>query len=283
VAAIIATNSTASNALGRQKIDWDNTIWDALDQAVCMEVERARVATKFLPVTKGSVSSSARTVPADSFKDDKGVLRIPEESELALEERSIPFVLTMQQYEDERRLQTAMTLATRAANRLAQEMDLSIFQGGINGNLLSAAEGVGQIVEVPLLNEGVPNEYGENAFAAVAKAYALLESKGHYGPDAVVFQFEPYADAHAPLKSTLIMPADRIRSLMPAGFYGTGTLPAKRGIMVSTGGNTVDVAVAVDAVTAFSRVDENLYRFRVYERFTVRVKDPTALVLLRFA
>jgi uncharacterized linocin/CFP29 family protein len=278
------TNGPATNNLGRHKIDWDDTIWDSLDRQVCAEVERARVTTKFLPVMTGSMSSSARTVPADSIQSIEGTLSIAEGAELALEERSVPFILTKQQYHEEGRLRTAVTLATRAANRLAQEMDFSIFQGGLNGNLLSAAEATEQIVDVPLLDDGIPDEYGENAFAAVADAYALLESKGHYGPDALVFQFKPFADAHAPLRSTLIMPADRIRPLMSAGFYGTGTLPPKRGIMVSTGGDTMDVAIGVDAVTAFTQVDENeVYRFRVYERFTVRVKDPTALVLLRFA
>ncbi|WP_097227256.1 hypothetical protein [Streptomyces sp. OV198] len=80
------------------------------------------------------------------------------------------------------------------------------------------------------------------------------------------------------------MPADRIRALMTGGFHGTGTLPAKVALMVSTGGNTLDIAIAVDAITAFAFEDANgLLNFRVYERFTLRVKDPTAVVQLRFA
>jgi uncharacterized linocin/CFP29 family protein len=280
----------APTKFGRGKIGWEPAVWDRIDAQVCAELCRSRVATKFLPVVNGSLAPSARTVPADAFQvdDGSGTLFIPEGAELPLEERTVPFVLTKQQYEAEDRLATALTLATRAANRLAQDMDYSVFQGSPNGSLLRRAEEVQQIVDVPLLNPNHPPEepdkYGENTFEAVAAAYALLESKGHYGPDALVCHFEAYADAHAPLPSTLIMPADRIRSLMSAGFYGTGTLPAKRAVMVSTGGNTVDVAIAVDATAAFTDVDrDEIFNFRVYERFTVRVKDPTALVLLRFA
>jgi uncharacterized linocin/CFP29 family protein len=78
------------------------------------------------------------------------------------------------------------------------------------------------------------------------------------------------------------MPADRIRPLMTAGFYATGTLPDHKGVMVSLGG-TMDVALAVHGATAFTLVDsaENR-RFRVYERFTLRIKVPQALVLLDF-
>jgi uncharacterized linocin/CFP29 family protein len=280
---VIDAMSTVGN-LGRAKLNWSAEVWEKIDKHVCGEIARARVCTKFLPVVNGTIGGSARTVAADVFEDDDGTLFVPEGAELPLEERSIPFVLTKQQYEAEERLCTALTLATRAANRLAQNMDQSVFQDSPNGSLLSAAKKVKQVIDVPLLKRDQPGRYGERAFEAVAKAYALLEGKGHYGPYALVSHFEPYADAHAPLPSTLIMPADRIRALMTAGFYGTGTLPTKRAVMVSAGGNTVDAAIAVDAVTAFTQVDEHeVYRFRVYERFTVRVKDPTALVLLQFA
>lgn len=271
------------NNLGRSKLDWDLEVWDKIDKHVQEELARSRVCTKFLPVVNGRIGASARTVPADAFQVEGETLSVPEGAELPLEERSIPFVLTKQQYEAEERLCTALTLATRGANRLAQAMDQSVFQDSPNGSLLRRAEEIGQVIDVPLLNSKTAGRYGERSFEAVAEAYALLEGKGHYGPDALVSHFEPYADAHAPLPSTLIMPADRIRALMTAGYYGTGTLPEKTAVMVSTGGNTVDVAIAVDAVTAFTQVDEQeTYRFRVYERFTVRVKDPTAVVLLRF-
>lgn len=94
---------------------------------------------------------------------------------------------------------------------------------------------------------------------------------------------EQYADAFAPLATTLIMPADRIRPLMSSGFYGTGTLPERRGIVLSIGGQTVDLAIGVAGATAYSRIDEFENRwFRVYARFALRIKDPRALVLLEF-
>ena len=79
------------------------------------------------------------------------------------------------------------------------------------------------------------------------------------------------------------MPADRIKPLVTEGFFGTGTLPALRGFMVSLGGNTMDLVMARDATTAFLQEDpDGRYRFRVFERFTVREKDATSVVRLEF-
>jgi uncharacterized linocin/CFP29 family protein len=82
------------------------------------------------------------------------------------------------------------------------------------------------------------------------------------------------------------MPADRIESLVDGRFYGTGTLPEEPellGVMLSWGGNTIDLVIGRDAITAFVQEDnEGLYRFRVFERFALRDKDPSSRMLLRF-
>jgi hypothetical protein len=65
---------------------------------------------------------------------------------------------------------------------------------------------------------------------------------------------------------------------------GLGTLPKATGVLFSTGGNTIDLVLASEPVTTFTQVDEDgLFHFRVAERFCLRVKDPTAIVRLRFA
>src|SRR5438046_8779532 len=128
-----------------------------------------------------------------------------------------------------------------------------------------------------------PKRYGENTFAAVARAYSLLQGQGHYGPYALVLRTEVYADTFAPLPETLAMPADRIKPLVPLGFYGAGTLPPSTGILVSVGGNSIDLVSGVDPITEFLQVDaDGMYQFRVFERFAVRVTDSTAVVRLQF-
>ncbi|MEU9917798.1 hypothetical protein [Streptomyces sp. NPDC051001] len=53
--------------------------------------------------------------------------------------------------------------------------------------------------------------------------------------------------------------------------------------MLSLGGNTLDLVVGQDAVTAFVQEDnEGLYRFRVFERLALRDKDRTGRILLKY-
>jgi uncharacterized linocin/CFP29 family protein len=133
------------------------------------------------------------------------------------------------------------------------------------------------------------NRYGENTFGAVARGYSMLQ-RTHYGRDALVLPTNPFADTWAPLPNTLIMPADRIKGLVGDRFYSTSTLPNNfldpskpQGLLVALDGNTMDLVMGIDPTTEFMQIDgEGLYRFRVFERFTLRLKDPQAVVRLEF-
>jgi uncharacterized linocin/CFP29 family protein len=154
-----------------------------------------------------------------------------------------------------------------------------------------------QVIQVPPLAPAVPGViYGPNTFQAVSQAYSQLQAAGHYGPYALVLQTTPYADTYAPLPATLTLTADRIKPLVAAGFFGTGTLPPNPappvrvplpppyyGVMVSLGGNTVDLVMGLEPIAAFMQEDVNgSFRFRVLERFALRVKDTTGLIVLQF-
>jgi hypothetical protein len=240
---------------------------------------------------------------------NKGLLQVNEAAVTEIIEIWVEVSLTQQQVEREASLSSAVTLATRAANLLAQGEDLLINQGNdvlknnplfTEGRIHTRAgpgpvglanlkslpnDGGDQVLDVGF-TDAPANRYGENTFGVVQDAYSLLQGKGHYGPYALMLPPGPNADTRAPLKTTLIMPADRIASLVEGRFYGTGTLPEipdLLGVMLSWGGNSIDLVVGRDATTAFLQEDsEGLYRFRVFERFALRDKDPTSRFLLRF-
>jgi uncharacterized linocin/CFP29 family protein len=269
--------------LGREKLpEWTPAVWARIDAAAACEIDRSSVAAQFLPKVP-SLTPSVRTVPANRIDEDRqsAALNIDQTNVLPLLEESRLFFLSKEQYYEEEAIGTAATLASRAANRLARDMDGAIFQGKQNQSLISVAAKQ-HTVPVSPLNASNPGVYGEKLFAAVTEAYGFLQGLSLYGPFALVLPPAQYADAHAPLATTLIMPADRIRALMTAGFYASGTLPANQGVMVSLGG-TVDLAIAVHGATAFTLVEsDETRRFRIYERFTVRIKVPESLVLLAF-
>jgi len=277
--------------LGRESVPWDQQVWDSLDRAVHDEVKRSAAGAALLPLV--GPMPEALTVPADVIDADR--LAISEAAVTPLVELFIDFTLTSAQVQSETRLLTGASLATRAANLLAQAEDALVFQGDAVDDepvfkLVSrrqsagaglVASAVDEVVISPV--EGKAGHYGEHTFAGVVEAYSRLEGRGHYGPFALALHDEVYADTFAPLPDTLISPADRIRPLVTAGFVGLGTLPKSTGVLFSIGGNTIDLVLASEPTTAFTQVDEQgLFHFRVSERFCLRVKDQTAIVRLRF-
>jgi hypothetical protein len=290
-------HSTPSH--GRDKIDWSPEVWKRIDAAVKEEIVRSRVAAKFLPTCH--VAAKAMTVPADVVSPTSAAeggttaLAVDETATTRIFEYWVEFSLTPAQMEEEAaaahsghaahtgheahheghgghghhqhhahhgHASTAVSLATRAANILAQVEDSIIFQGqnAFGSQLVSGnnspvnTRALATTLDLGLLNlllpGGAPNPllgnlpasqivpvspaqtsgaqsglYQEKTVAAIAKGYAILQALGEYGPFALVLHTVPFADAHSPLPTTLITPAEPIRHLMNAGFYGSGSLP----------------------------------------------------------
>lgn len=278
--------------LGRDRLTWGDDLWKVIDDAVNDEVMRTSVVTKFLPLQSAVSAPDVMTVPAGIIDPD--TMTVDEVAVTAIVELGVEFGLTRQQISNEAQLGTAVTLSTRAANLLAQSEDLTLFQGDaafrdplfarVKHSGGSAGQGLfnaaNQVIPVAPIEAGV---YGEHTFTEVAKAYSLLQKQGHYGPYALALHSDIYADTFAPLPHTLAMPADRIKPLVPLGFFGTGTLPPSSGVMVSIGGNTMDLVSSVNPITEFLQLDPNgIFRFKVFERFALRIKDGTAIVRLDF-
>ncbi len=315
---VALTSSTPTSTKNRNIPTWDDSIWQQIDRAVHDECKRTTVASKFLPLY-GPVLPDKLTIPSDTIKVDakQKMLYVEETAVNDLIELVVKFSLTEQQVQREGELGTAVTLATRAANLLSQALDVVIFQGKsydqhplftsgkvslksgkVGLGLLEAASKDIQVVYVEKTFTPPSTRWGENTFRAVAEAYSRLQSgeeleQAHYGPYALVLHHVPFADTFAPLTTTLIMPADRIKPLVTwvnpkmkekeVEFYGTGTLPEYSGVLVSLGGNTMDLVVGVDARTEVVTQDtEGNYDFRVFKRFALRLKDRSAVMRLEF-
>lgn len=303
---------------------WDDSIWNKIDQAVHDEAKRTKVAAQFLPPYLTDVSM--RTIQSDTVNTVAGsLLTVNETDEIPILEIWSEFALTEAQYQHEDTLMTAVTLAISAVNKLSRAEDLLIFQGkdgleddlfqsqtvqlrgatkNAQGKIVSDLNFTGLLPSAPA-DQIVPvdptevatnanqNRYGENTFGAVSKGYSILQ-KTHYGRDALVLPTNAFADTWAPLKTTLIMPADRIKGLVADRFYSTSTLPndfikpidtptTPQGLLIALDGNTMDLVMGLDSTTDFMQVTpEGLYRFRVIERFALRLKDPNAVVKLEF-
>jgi uncharacterized linocin/CFP29 family protein len=213
----------------------------------------------------------------------------------------------------------AVKLARRAAQYLALAEDIVIFQGKDgyttpffsqnvwfhpgqippDGGLLSltgepAYLSPNPVIQVHPLPGSPPGvTYGENTFNAVTQGYSVLTAQGQPGSYALILNAVVYADLYASVGvGSLITTAERVEPLVKAGLFGTGTVPPNPssppggpycGVLVSIGGDTMDLVVGQDATTEFMQKDPNeLWRFRVLERFALRVFDSSAIQVIEF-
>ncbi len=290
---------------------WPAAIWNGINEAVADECQRIKVAAKFLPMYRPM--AEARTVPAERIKRDEAGFLIDEAPVTPLVEIWSEFELTRQQVAREAELGTARTLARRAANILAQAEDAMIFQGAealeaeaffSNGKVLQRsgpvmtgllgpfepaelsivipALGPEALVDLPTLDAATPR-FGELTFEAVSEGYVRLQTNAHHGPYALVLPPGPFADTQAALPRTLLRPAERIHDLLHSEIHATSRLPPLSGVLVSLGGSTLELVVGQEPEAMFLFEDaEGKYRFRVWERFALRIKDQSAIVRLDF-
>lgn len=306
----------ANNNLGRDKV-WNTDIWADIDKAVTAEVLRLRVVQKLLP---SSQDGNGQYVPADVF--DNATMTIAEGQTKPYLEISVEFKLTQGQADDESTLHTGKTLARLAAKAVAQAEDALFLQGKnpapalpattkvvnrdwAGAGLLGAtgapppAPPAGGAPEVELIMDPAganalaiavrapagapPDDYGTNTFQAVTKGISELTRRGQPGPYALILSSDVYASTYAPLPGTLVTTADRLTPLLAGGYYGTGTLPPKNGLLVSLGGDPTTIYIGQDATTAYTQADADGNQcFRVFERVQLVVRDPQALLPLQF-
>lgn len=115
---------------------------------------------------------------------------------------------------------------------------------------------------------------------SILKGISDLQTKGHYGDYCAIVSTDLYQEAYTPIQTTFDAPIHQILPrLREGGFLYSQALDEKTGVLLSLGGGTIDIAVPLDAVPAFTKEDNEFY-LRVVERFVLRVNDTDAVVPL---
>jgi hypothetical protein len=136
----------------------------------------------------------------------------------------------------------------------------------------------------------------EGLLRTVVNAINSLEAHGYVAPYVCVFGRSPFEEAHGPIDNSISFPRDRLEPLIGRELLHASAIdiapkwypPAEqewpmRGVLLSLAGDAVDLAIAAEATPEFRHVDvEGHYIFSVFERFTLRIKDPKAIVPLKF-
>jgi uncharacterized linocin/CFP29 family protein len=115
---------------------------------------------------------------------------------------------------------------------------------------------------------------GQAVVQEVAQAVAELEANSNPGPFACVLGSGIFVLAHTPEQNSMVLPADRITPMLGGPLLRSGSMDPNHGVVVSLGGEIVDIVVATPPRVQFLNLTgEAKYQFRVYERFVLRVKD----------
>jgi len=283
-----------ANNLGRDQLSWTPDIWADIDKAVLAEVGSIRVVQK---VFNSTHVPNATNVPADQLDED--AMTIDEGATKPLIEISVEFSLTQGQVDNEATLHTGRTLAMLAGKTIASVEDALLLQGTNHPKLAknvsvvnenSAEHGLFGVASGPAISvkplpstSGTPTVYGGNLFAAVTQGMGHLTQNGQPGPYALILESSVYADAFSPMASTLATTADRLTPLLTGGFYGTGAMPARTGLLTSLGGQPTTIYVAQDPTTAYTQENKDgSHLFRVFERVQFVARHKTAFVNLAF-
>jgi Encapsulating protein for peroxidase len=203
----------------------------------------------------------------------------------------------------------AVTTLNRAASRLARWHDILFFIGHTKEGLRLKPDFIEMpnpqlkppsLYEAALEVEKEKNEkaipvedaINEDLVAAVYDAVVRLEGRGYYTKYNLVLGQNLWRALHTPTSGSLVLPRDRIEpTLMGGGFYRTTTLPDNEALLASMDGPTFDCVRAGDPAQQprfeFLRVEpgkdqEELYLFRVRERFAPRVRENRAIVRLQY-
>ncbi len=273
--------------LGRGEAPLSGEQWEILEQAVVETAKRALVGRRFLPLY-GPLGPGAQTVPLDQFEGTfRGVVDMTGEAECGTVKtariRHLPLPILHKDF--------ALHWRTLAASREGLPLDVSAAQAAA----AFAARAEDHLIfhgEESLEIEGLLNAEGRgmlpigdwsqvgSAFNDVTAAIQHLVEEGFYGPYALIVPPVLYARMHGVHERTGVLEIRNVEELTTAGVFRSSEIPDDRALLVSTGPQNLDLAVAQDMTVAYLGPEKMNHLFRVFEILVPRIKRPQAIVTL---
>ncbi|WP_257450638.1 family 1 encapsulin nanocompartment shell protein [Archangium lipolyticum] len=262
--------------------------WARLNETVIQVARRSLVGRRILDIY-GPLGAGVQTVPHDEYTGvSPGAVDIVGEQETASvftdarKFKTIPiiykdFLLHWRDIEAARlhNMPLDVSAAAGAAALCAQQEDELIFYGdpklGHEG-LMNAA---GRLT-VPLGDWATPGA----GYLAIVEATRKLNESGHYGPYAVVLSPRLFSLLHRIFEKTGVLEIETIRQLAADGVFQSNRLRGDSGVVVSTGRENMDLAVAMDMVAAYLGASRMNHPFRVLESLILRIKHPDSICTL---
>ncbi|MBI2844713.1 MAG: bacteriocin family protein [Armatimonadetes bacterium] len=273
-----------ADLLARREAPLTGEEWKTIDDAVVRAARRQLVARRFIQIF-GPLGAGIQDIDFDTFRG-ADIARIdmlgrvdtePVESVERIHEK-IPlvykdFIVYWRDIETSRRLSIPLDVSAAAAASafVAQREDTLIF----NGNADLGFEGLLTADGRNSLDARDWDEAGA-AFDDVVRAIQLLVDNGFFGPYAVAVSPRRFAQMHRVYANTGVLEINHIRDVATAGVFQSPAI-SDNGLVLSTGVQNVDIAVAQDFVAAYLGPENLNHPFRVLESLVLRIKRPGAI------
>ena len=273
-----------ADLLARDEAPLTSTEWETIDKAVVEAGRRQLVARRFIELfgpfgagiqdinfdaLAGLGSAKIDVLGRETALPVEAIERVHEKVPLIYKD----FILSWRDIETSRRLGLPLDAAPAAAASafVAQKEDDLVFNGsadlGIEG--LLTARGRNHI-------EARNWDEAGAAFEDVAAAIQTLVEAGFFGPYAVAISPRRFAQIHRVYANTGVLEIDQIRSLASSGVFQSPAI-GDYGLVLSTGVQNVDIAVAQDFVVGYLGHENLNHPFRVFESLVLRIKRPGAI------
>jgi uncharacterized linocin/CFP29 family protein len=259
-----------------------------MNETVIAVARRSLVGRRILDIY-GPLGAGVQTVPHDEFQGvSPGAVDIVGEQETAMvfsDQRrhlTVPiiykdFLLHWRDIEAARthNMPLDVSAAAGAAALCAQQEDELIFHGDAKLGHEGLMNAAGRLT-VPLGDWTVAG----GGYQAVVEATRKLNEAGHFGPYAVVLSPRLFSLLHRIFEKTGVLEIETIRQLAPDGVFQSNRLRGETGVVLSTGRENLDLAVAMDMVTSYLGASRMNHPFRVLESLILRIKHPDAICTL---
>lgn len=265
--------------------------WARLNETVIQVARRSLVGRRLIDLY-GPLGPGVQTVPHDEYSGvSPGAVDIVGEQETApvftdaRRFKTIPiiykdFLLHWRDIEAARshNMPLDVSAAAGAAAFCAQQEDELIFYGDPKLGHEGLMNASGRL-SVALGDWSEPGR----GYLSLVEATRKLNEHGHYGPYAVVLSPRLYSLLHRIFEKTGVLEIETIRQLASDGVYQSNRLRGDSGVVISTGRENMDIAVAMDMSTAYLGAERMNHPFRVLEALILRIKHPDAICTLEGA
>lgn len=261
--------------------------WDKLEKTVIDTARRNLIGRRFIDIY-GPLGHGLQSVVNDVFEEqDRGTISVFGENDniskpSRREHLAIPlihkdFILYWRDIEQAQALNIDVDFsqAANASNQLALLEDDLIFNGSKEFQLSGLMNVKGR--QTHLRNDWMKSG---NAFSDIVEARNKLLRSGHTGPYAVVLSPELYSLVHRVHEGTNVLEIEHIKELATDGVYQSPVIAEGTGVVISTGKQNLDLAVAEDFEVAYMDTENLNHLFRVYECAVLRIKYPSAICTL---